>query len=157
MSNKNKLSSLYKDLDTVMSKREELQTELNVGPANLKSLLFTKKTKNKVVTYEPKKEYDKYAEELDGVSEKEFENVINTLSNITSQGLLDTMIIARPYYKKVIKYIGGESANDLLRYMNYIDNKKSEQFIKEDEPVRGEKRDEKRKLNLKNILNKMSD
>lgn len=29
MSNKNKLSSLYKDLDTVMSKREELQTELN--------------------------------------------------------------------------------------------------------------------------------
>tara|TARA_R110000824_G_scaffold44541_1_gene129486 strand:+ start:511 stop:696 length:186 start_codon:yes stop_codon:yes gene_type:complete len=29
VSNKNKLSSLYKDLDTVMSKREELQTELN--------------------------------------------------------------------------------------------------------------------------------
>ena len=29
MSNKEKISSLYKDLDDVMSKREELQSELN--------------------------------------------------------------------------------------------------------------------------------
>ena len=47
MSNKNKLSSLYKDLDTVMSKREELQTELNAITTMAVKLPESKQKKEK--------------------------------------------------------------------------------------------------------------
>ena len=117
-------------------------------------MLFTTESKGagakKVTTVKPIKEYDPDDPLLSGISESEFNGVINVLKVMEDTDFVTVMVGARPSYKKIIKYLAGEGATDYISYLDYVDSKIEQQKIQE----RQTKMSKKKQQNLINdILN----